>query len=63
MIISNKYDKITIGTTGEYNQALIGPNSNGHPIYYQGLLEPPNKNAISIWEDTIIFKNRAMEPL
>jgi len=55
-LISDKYDKITIGTSGTYNQAVLGPESEGHPPLYQGLFEPPNKSAISAWEDPSYFK-------
>lgn len=49
--ISQKYEEITIGTSGEYNHALIGPNYDTHPVYFRGLIKPPTINAVSIWED------------
>ena len=61
-IISDKYNELTIGTSGEYNQALIGPESQGHPMYYQGLLKPLNKNAISVWEDPSNFQMEKWSP-
>lgn len=60
--ISDKYGELTIGTSGEYNQALIGPESQGHPMYYQGLLKPSNKNAISVWEDPSNLKMEKWSP-
>ncbi len=58
--ISAKYGEVTIGTTGSYNQALVSPQLHGQqPMYYQGLLKPSNRNAISIWEDPSYLK---MEP-
>ncbi len=49
--ISDKYEKLTISTSGDYNQALVGPNSLCDPVFTLGLIEPPNKNAVSIWDD------------
>jgi len=49
--ISQKYDKLTIGTAKDYNSEIVGPQNQAHPIYVLGLLKPPNNNAISIWED------------
>ena len=60
--ISDKYGELTIGTSGEYNQALIGPESQGHPMYYQGLLKPSNKNAISVWEDPSNLQMKKWSP-
>lgn len=50
-MISNKYDKVTIGTAGGYNHVFMVLQSKGHPMHYQGLLDPPNDTAISAWED------------
>lgn len=55
-LISNKYGHITIGTSGKYNHAIDGPQALGHPIYYMGLIDPPNNTAISIWEDVSYIK-------
>ncbi|MCE7697962.1 MAG: hypothetical protein K8E24_003700 [Methanobacterium paludis] len=56
--ISEKYGKLTISTSGEHNQALVGPEyavnligHAAHPIYYIGLLKPPYNSSISIWDD------------
>ena len=56
--ISEKYGKLTISTAGEYNQALVGPeykdNIMDHgvsPLYYIGLIAPPNNDSTSIWAD------------
>ncbi len=48
-ILSQKNGALTIGTTGEFNYRLAGPQSHGYPMY-QRLLEPPNPDAISFWE-------------
>lgn len=50
-LISNKYGYLTFGTAGKYNHSVFGPNSQGHPIYYLGLIPPPNETAVSVWED------------
>ncbi|ADZ08980.1 hypothetical protein Metbo_0729 [Methanobacterium lacus] len=57
-VIDEKYDKPTISTSGEYNQALVGPeykvnimDTGISPIYYKGLIEPPNEDTISIWDE------------
>jgi hypothetical protein len=63
-LISAKYGEVTIGTTGSYNYALVGPQSQGqHPMGYQGLLKPPNNNAISVWEDPSYIKINSWNPL
>lgn len=61
--ISVKYDKITIGTSGEYNQDLMGPESKGHPVFFQGLIKPSRNNAISAWEDPSYIKTNSWSPL
>lgn len=62
-IISDKYGHLTIGTAGEYNEALVGPGSVDHPMLYQGLLQPPNQNAVSAWEDPSYIKMNSWNPL
>lgn len=61
--ISEKYGKLTISTSGEFNQALVGPEYKDNamdygssPIYYIGLIKPPTENAISIWDDQSYLK-------
>jgi len=49
--LSSKYDKITIGTTTEYNHAITGPEYPTHPVYFMGLIKPPNNSATSTWEE------------
>ena len=62
-MISDKYHEITIGTSGTYNQDIIGPSSQGHPPLYQGIIAPPNKYALSSWEDPTYFKIDSWSPL
>ena len=63
VLISDKYHEITIGTSGTYNQNLVGPTSQGHPPLYQGLIAPSNKYALSSWEDPSYFKMDSWSPL
>lgn len=60
--INYKYGELTIGTSGAYNQALVGPESQGHPMYYQGLLKPSNMNSVSVWEDPSYLKMEKWSP-
>ena len=62
-IISEKYGMVTIGTTGSYNYALVGPESNGHLMFYQGLIEPPNEFSVSSWEDPSYFQIKKWNPI
>jgi hypothetical protein len=55
-LISNKYGHLVIGTAGIYNRALSAPNSLGPPMFYAGLIDPPNISATSIWEDVSNLK-------
>ncbi len=43
-LISSKEDRLTFGTSGEYNHALVGPQSNGFPQFSQGLSSPGEIN-------------------
>ena len=51
VIISEKYDKATLSTSGEYNFGFNSPYTNGHPTQNPGFIQPPYKNAISAWDD------------
>lgn len=62
-IISDKYDKITISTSGEVNHNLVGPEYTlnptkyiNHPVYTYGLFKPPNNLSNSIWDDMSYLK-------
>jgi hypothetical protein len=51
-LISSKEEKLTFGTAGEYNHALVGPESNGFPQFSQGLSAPGEINqeqAVKPW--------------
>jgi hypothetical protein len=47
-LLSRKYSRLTIGTTGSYQFSLAG---QGHPTEVGGLYPPATKLAISAWED------------
>jgi hypothetical protein len=51
VLISVKYDQFTIGTSGQYNHKIFGPDSPGPPMYHAGLMDPPNTTATSVRED------------
>ncbi len=61
-LISAKYGELTISTSKEYNQALVGPASQGHPMYYLGLMKPPYNSTLSAWEDPSYFKLEKWSP-
>ncbi len=54
-LISTKMEKLTYGTSGEYNQALIGPDSNAFPKNYQNLYKPNDL-------EPVYYLNKYMEP-
>lgn len=67
--ISSKYDKLTFSTSGEYNQALVGPEYKVNtldygiaPEFYFGLTAPPNKDTTSIWGDPSYIKMDKWSP-
>lgn len=43
-LISFKAGELTFGTSGEYNHALVGPDSSGFPQFSQGLSAPGEIN-------------------
>ncbi|OPX58554.1 MAG: hypothetical protein A4E25_01612 [Methanobacterium sp. PtaB.Bin024] len=61
-LISQKYGHVTVGTAGEYNEALVGPGAFDHPMLYQGIIQPPNENAVSAWEDPSYIKISSWSP-
>jgi hypothetical protein len=62
-MISSKQGEVTIGTAKDHNHALVGPTYPEHPIYSSGLLEPSNKDAVSIWEDPAEIQLEEWNPL
>jgi 4-amino-4-deoxy-L-arabinose transferase-like glycosyltransferase len=49
-VLSIKYHKLTVGTSGPYNLMLVMPHSPGHPTL-SSLYEPPHPRAVSAWEE------------
>jgi hypothetical protein len=47
-LISKKYEKFTVGTTGEFNYKLHNPSRN---FDWSDFQIPPNETALSGWED------------
>ncbi|MDY9922814.1 hypothetical protein [Methanobacterium sp.] len=60
--ISQEYSKVTIGTATDYNHEIVGPQYQEHPIYFLGLIKPPNEKAVSIWEDPSTIKLKDWSP-
>ena len=61
--LSLKYDEITIGTTTKYNHAITGPEYPTHPVYFMGLIKPPNNSATSTWEEPSLVNLSDWSPL
>ncbi|EKQ52943.1 MAG: hypothetical protein B655_1614 [Methanobacterium sp. Maddingley MBC34] len=49
--ISEKYDKLTYSTSGDYNFKVVGPESIGQPAQNPGFIQPPYLKGSSAWED------------
>ncbi|MFA6584030.1 MAG: hypothetical protein WCS77_07025 [Elusimicrobiaceae bacterium] len=49
--VSFKYGPVTFSTTGAYNRNIVGPAYKGHPVNCEGLFEPKDAKALSVWED------------
>jgi hypothetical protein len=63
--LTGKYGEFTISTAGKYNYAIVSSESKGelvHPFDTQGLFDPPNPSAISIWEDPSHLQVRESSP-
>ncbi len=50
-VLKLKYSNWMLGSAGTYNYNLHAPNSKGHPIHFAGLLDLPDGNALSTWDD------------
>lgn len=61
-LISDKYDKLTIGTAGTFNYDIYGPESPGIPVYYEGLMKPYDQYATSVWDDPSYIKVKDWSP-
>lgn len=60
-LISERYGYLTISTSSQYNFNLIGPESQGHPVHYYGLIQPSNR-AISAWDDPSYLVTKEWKP-
>ena len=56
-LISIKDQKLTFGTAGEYNYALVGPQSQGVPDYIEGIHNPNQINSNLIPKQWSPFKS------
>lgn len=61
-VISGKYNHFTLGSTSRFTYELRGPESMGYPMIYQGLLAPPDRVAISAWDDPSYLKMLSWSP-
>jgi len=61
--LSYKYGELTISTSGKYNYAMVGPEYQHHPLYFVGLVNLPNPNASSVWDDPSSIKLNSWNPL
>ncbi len=61
-VLSNVYQRVTLGTAGRFNFALIGPHSFWYPMLTLGLFPPPNEHALSSWEDPSFLPQRLWSP-
>ena len=57
VLISFKDKNLTIGTAGEFNHALAGPQSQGFPDYLQGIHNPDQLNPKFIPKDWSPFRS------
>jgi hypothetical protein len=62
-IISHKYGRPLINSSSRVNWSYLRPGSPGQPIMTQGFLPPPNKIAISAWEDPTLIPVTDWSPL
>ncbi len=67
-VISHKYNKITFSNHNKTAIGVLGPGTTGEgfefgwPIFHEGFFEPPNKTAISAWEDPSYIKVNPWSP-
>jgi len=62
ILISQKYNKFTIGTSGKYVYSIVGPHSKGHPTHFLGFIPPPDEQAVSAWDDPSYFRVKSWSP-
>jgi hypothetical protein len=62
-IISHKYGHPLINSSSRVNWSYLRPGSPGQPVLTQGFLPPPNRTAISAWEDPTLIPVIEWSPL
>ena len=62
-IISHKYGRLLINSSSKVNWSYLRPGSPGQPVLTEGFLPPPNKAAISAWEDPTLIPVTEWSPL
>ena len=50
-----KYDVVTLGINGSYNQQIVGPDARDRPILQIGFDAEPRPGNTSVWEDPADF--------
>ena len=50
-----KYDTVTLGINGSYNQQIVGPEARDRPILQIGFDADPRPGNTSVWEDPVDF--------
>ena len=50
-----KYDVVTLGINGSYNQQIVGPEARDRPILQIGFDADPRPGNTSVWEDPVDF--------
>ena len=60
--ISHAYQRLTLGTAGHFNFAVIGPHSFWFPMLTLGMFAPSNQHAFSAWEDPSFLPQRIWSP-
>ena len=61
-ILSIKYDRFIVGSKSAYIWSWIGPESTGLPAFTKGIIDLPNRSALSNWEDPTNQKIKLWNP-
>lgn len=62
VVLRAKYHRWMLGTTGEYNFRLVGPESTGYP-HLRHLMPPNSPHAITSWQDPSLASLLTWNPL
>ncbi len=71
MVLSTRYDTFTYSTAGRYNWAALGPSitqgimeeGQSRPRLHKGVIPPPEKGMLSLWEDPSLQDLPSWNPL